>query len=72
AGCSRSCRKKKRPTVKWTIEEEAMLKALLLQHMGTITKFGPWEDMLLEGRHVFKSSRTASDLKDKWRNALPH
>ncbi|KAI3912551.1 hypothetical protein MKW98_021013 [Papaver atlanticum] len=63
--------KDKRPKQKWSIEEEAMLKALLLKHKGTFKVAGPWERIQCEGRHVFKESREGADLRYKWKNMLP-
>ncbi|MCL7027429.1 hypothetical protein MKW94_012324 [Papaver nudicaule] len=64
--------KERRELVVWTPEEVAMLKILLLKHTRSFKKPGPWAKMLREGRSVFNKCRTGGDLKDKWRNILPH
>ncbi|KAI3893543.1 hypothetical protein MKW92_006014 [Papaver armeniacum] len=63
--------KERRKTMKWSIEEGEILKELLMKHTGSFKETGPWEIILLEGKHVFKR-RTGGDLKNKWERMLPH
>ncbi|CAI9303908.1 unnamed protein product [Lactuca saligna] len=53
---------------RWSEEEEDMLKEGVQKFSATANKNLPWKKVLEFGRHVFHTSRTPSDLKDKWRN----
>ncbi|XP_023741717.1 uncharacterized protein LOC111889798 [Lactuca sativa] len=53
---------------RWSEEEEDMLKEGVQKFSATANKNFPWKKVLEFGRHVFHTSRTPSDLKDKWRN----
>ncbi|KAK9056837.1 hypothetical protein SSX86_024201 [Deinandra increscens subsp. villosa] len=51
----------------WSEQEEEMLKEGVQKYSALTKKNLPWKKILEFGRHVFDSSRSASDLKDKWR-----
>ncbi|MFS7983923.1 putative transcription factor MYB-HB-like family [Helianthus anomalus] len=57
----------KRGRVLWSEQEEEMLKEGVQRYSVLTKKNLPWKKILEFGRHVFDSSRTPSDLKDKWR-----
>lgn len=54
--------------VRWSDEEEDMLKEGVEKYSATAHKNLPWKKVLEFGHHVFDASRTPADLKDKWRN----
>ncbi|KAF5727876.1 hypothetical protein HS088_TW21G00015 [Tripterygium wilfordii] len=54
----------------WTAEEENMLKEGVLKYSTLVNKNLPWRKILVFGGHVFHSTRTQSDLKDKWKNIM--
>ncbi|CAH9099139.1 unnamed protein product [Cuscuta epithymum] len=57
----------KRKKVRWSEEEEEMLKEGVHKFSITANKNIPWRKILDFGRHVFDGTRTPADLKDKWR-----
>ncbi|XP_076903239.1 uncharacterized protein LOC143558254 [Bidens hawaiensis] len=57
----------KRGRVLWSEQEEEMLKEGVQKYSALTKKNLPWRKILEFGHHVFDSSRTPSDLKDKWR-----
>ncbi|KNA22628.1 hypothetical protein SOVF_032710 [Spinacia oleracea] len=58
----------RRNKVRWTAEEEAMLKKGVEMYDIGNGRAIPWKNILEYGRPVFRKGRTAVDLKDKWRN----
>ncbi|KAI3819951.1 hypothetical protein L1987_13805 [Smallanthus sonchifolius] len=52
----------------WDKSEEEMLKEGVQRFSCTDDKRIPWKKILEFGRDEFDKSRTAIDLKDKWRN----
>ncbi|KAI3675093.1 hypothetical protein L1987_84677 [Smallanthus sonchifolius] len=58
----------KRCRVLWSEQEEEMLKEGVQKYSKLTKKNLSWKKILEFGRHVFDSSRTPSELKDKWRN----
>ncbi|XP_038888454.1 uncharacterized protein LOC120078293 [Benincasa hispida] len=58
----------KRKRMLWSVEEEEMLKEGVQKFSSTANKNLPWRKILEFGRHIFDSTRTPVDLKDKWRN----
>ncbi|KAI3678098.1 hypothetical protein L6452_37379 [Arctium lappa] len=75
----RSCKRKSQyisPTIpllgrkklQWTKSEEEILKDGVQRFSSADNKRIPWREILSFGQGVFHKSRTAIDLKDKWRN----
>ncbi|KAK1439726.1 hypothetical protein QVD17_05546 [Tagetes erecta] len=60
-------RNKRCRRVFWSEQEEEMLKEGVQKYSLETKKNLPWKKILEFGRHVFDSSRTPSELKDKWR-----
>ncbi|KAK9095711.1 hypothetical protein Scep_027180 [Stephania cephalantha] len=60
----------RRQKIPWTTEEVVKLKEGVRRFSSTDGKNMPWKKILLYGEDVFMGSRTAIDLKDKWRNIL--
>lgn len=59
---------RRRTKVRWTAEEEAMLKKGVEVFVHADGQTIPWKNILEYGDSVFQKGRTAVDLKDKWRN----
>ncbi|XP_050212448.1 uncharacterized protein LOC126664214 [Mercurialis annua] len=57
----------KHKRIRWTPEEEDMLREGVHNFSSKVNKNLPWRKILDFGRHIFDKSRTPSDLKDKWR-----
>ncbi|KAJ8898977.1 hypothetical protein K2173_008479 [Erythroxylum novogranatense] len=51
----------------WTSKEEDMLREGVRMYSTEVNKNIPWRKILEFGRHIFHSTRTPVDLKDKWR-----
>ncbi|XP_008462017.2 protein CHROMATIN REMODELING 4-like isoform X2 [Cucumis melo] len=60
----------KRKRMRWSVEEEEMLREGVQKFSSTANKNLPWRKILEFGRHIFDDTRTPVDLKDKWRNLL--
>ncbi|XP_007049458.2 PREDICTED: uncharacterized protein LOC18612541 [Theobroma cacao] len=60
----------KRRRLHWTAEEEEMLKEGVRRFSSIVNKNIPWRKILEFGHHVFHSTRTPVDLKDKWKNII--
>ncbi|KAG6724785.1 hypothetical protein I3842_03G273400 [Carya illinoinensis] len=58
----------KRKRLFWTAEEEDMLKEGVHKFSTSANKNIPWRKILEFGRHIFHTTRTPVDLKDKWKN----
>ncbi|XVE78257.1 hypothetical protein DITRI_Ditri13aG0129900 [Diplodiscus trichospermus] len=58
----------KRRRLYWRAEEEDMLKEGVRRFSTTMNKNIPWRKILEFGHHVFDTTRTPVDLKDKWKN----
>ncbi|CAK7345982.1 unnamed protein product [Dovyalis caffra] len=56
-----------RQRLRWTSEEEDMLKEGVEKFAKPGQKNIPWKKILDFGRQVFDSTRTPTDLKEKWR-----
>ncbi|XP_027346192.1 uncharacterized protein LOC113857995 isoform X2 [Abrus precatorius] len=57
----------KRRRLRWTDEEEKVLKEGVLKFSMENQNI-PWRKILEFGCHVFHKTRTPADLKDKWKN----
>ncbi|KVH94721.1 Homeodomain-like protein [Cynara cardunculus var. scolymus] len=57
-----------RKKLQWTKSEEEILKEGVQRLWSIDNKRIPWREILSFGEGVFHKSRTAIDLKDKWRN----
>ncbi|XWS47274.1 hypothetical protein CRYUN_Cryun14cG0138400 [Craigia yunnanensis] len=60
----------KRRRLHWTSEEEDMLKEGVRRFSTTPNKNIPWRKILEFGHHVFDTTRSPVDLKDKWKNIM--
>ncbi|XP_023529671.1 uncharacterized protein LOC111792440 [Cucurbita pepo subsp. pepo] len=60
----------KRKRMRWSTEEEDMLKEGVQRFSSSVNKNLPWRKILEFGRHIFDDTRTPVDLKDKWRNIV--
>ncbi|KAE8098821.1 hypothetical protein FH972_016856 [Carpinus fangiana] len=58
----------RRKKVPWAAEEEEILKEEMRKFSNVNDRRIPWKKILEFGGDVFLSSRTTTDLKDKWRN----
>ncbi|XP_056171181.1 uncharacterized protein LOC115688844 isoform X2 [Syzygium oleosum] len=54
--------------LRWSPEEEEILKARVQLFSSNANKNIPWRKILEYGCRVFNPSRTSVDLKDKWKN----
>lgn len=61
-------RNEKRQRLNWTADEEDTLKEGVEKFAIPGNKNTPWRKILEFGHRVFDSTRTPTDLKDKWRN----
>ncbi|KAF7833290.1 myb-like DNA-binding domain protein [Senna tora] len=59
-----------RRRLRWTAEEEKVLKEGVLRFSAENYHQIPWRKILEFGCHVFDDTRTPGDLKDKWRNVI--
>ncbi|KAK4792176.1 hypothetical protein SAY86_022611 [Trapa natans] len=57
--------------LRWTKEEEEMLKEGVQRFSGCGNKSIPWSRILEMGMNVFDPARRPSDLKDKWKKIAP-
>ncbi|KAJ8753780.1 hypothetical protein K2173_000034 [Erythroxylum novogranatense] len=60
----------KRKRMFWTPEEEDMLRKGVQMYSTQVNKNIPWRKILDLGRQTFHSTRTPTDLRDKWRKIL--
>ncbi|KAK1274576.1 hypothetical protein QJS04_geneDACA010892 [Acorus gramineus] len=58
----------RRNKLRWTPEEEEMLKEAVQKFSSSSEKGFPWTKILEYGCNVFHRTRLPADLKDKWRN----